>query len=404
MGQRPARTWPGELARALKVLAEEEPDADLAALAAQVGRFMLFSGQKDLALERLEQALDIAERLALPETLSQAFNSKGVLLTSSGRAIEGLGLVRNALEIALQHDKPSAALRAYYNLADLSVQVDQAEESSQIAREGLAFARRVGNRYWEWSFLGFAYPLFLLGDWNEVVAREAGLPNDDWTRVRIAFTTLLTPLVPVRVHRGELDEAQELTRFFADLETSADMQELAQVRLAEASLHFAAGRPDLALSCAQAALEAGASMGIAFEAVKEAVVIAVDSALALDDVDHATELLDMVDSLPVGHSPRYLRAQSARFRARLAARAGDRSAAQTSFESAIEMFRALGYPFSLGVVLLEQAEWLAAAGDGTPAGVLLAEAGDIFASLGARPWSGRVLLAQTPAPDIGLPG
>ena len=61
--------------------------------------------------------------------------------------------------------------RAYYNLADLMVQMDRAHESAELARDGLALARSVGNRYWEWSFLGFAYPLFALGDWDDVVAR-----------------------------------------------------------------------------------------------------------------------------------------------------------------------------------------------------------------------------------------
>jgi tetratricopeptide (TPR) repeat protein len=137
---------------AFALLSQEEPDADLAALAAQIGRFMHFAGQGHLALERLERALEIAELLSLPETLAQALNTKGVVLFARGRKTEGLALLRKGLEIALEHDKPSAALRAYYNLADLTVQIDRAPESAQLAEDGLALARRLGNRYWEWSF------------------------------------------------------------------------------------------------------------------------------------------------------------------------------------------------------------------------------------------------------------
>jgi tetratricopeptide (TPR) repeat protein len=115
---------------------------------------MHFAGQGHLALERLERALEIAELLSLPETLAQALNTKGVVLFARGRKTEGLALLRKGLEIALEHDKPSAALRAYYNLADLTVQIDRAPESAQLAEDGLALARRLGNRYWEWSFLG----------------------------------------------------------------------------------------------------------------------------------------------------------------------------------------------------------------------------------------------------------
>src|SRR5262249_7361415 len=80
--------------RAFAVLNREEPDADLAALAAQLGRFMFFAGQGELAADRLESALEIAERLSLSETLSQALNTKGLVLCSRGRFAEGIGLLR----------------------------------------------------------------------------------------------------------------------------------------------------------------------------------------------------------------------------------------------------------------------------------------------------------------------
>ena len=51
---------------------EEEPDADLASLAAQLGRFMFFGGQSELAKQRIEARSTMAEALGLPETLSQA--------------------------------------------------------------------------------------------------------------------------------------------------------------------------------------------------------------------------------------------------------------------------------------------------------------------------------------------
>src|SRR3989442_14107205 len=66
--------------RALGALSLDKPAEDLAALAAQVGRFMYFAGQTDLALQRIETALDIAEGLALPEVLSQALNTKGIIM------------------------------------------------------------------------------------------------------------------------------------------------------------------------------------------------------------------------------------------------------------------------------------------------------------------------------------
>jgi hypothetical protein len=119
------------------------------------------------------------------------------------------------------------------------VQADRAQEAAQLTEDGLALARRVGNRYWEWAFLGLAYPLWALGDWDSVVGREAGLPDEDWARARLAFATFLTTIVPVRVNRGELEEARRSARLLAELETSADLQEQAQGHFAEATLLLA---------------------------------------------------------------------------------------------------------------------------------------------------------------------
>ena len=379
--------------RAFAVLSEEEPDADLAALAAQIGRFMFFAGQGDLALERLDRALEIAEMLLLPETLAQALNTKGIVLFARGRTTEGMGLTRNALEIALEYDKPSAALRAYYNLADQTVQMDQARESAEFARDGLTLARRVGNRYWEWALLGFAYPLFALGEWDEVVARENDLPDEDWVQARIAFAALLTAIVPVRLHRGQLEEAQRSTRLFAELGASADVQEQSQLHLAEANLLLVDGRNAEALRSAEASLQTRHAIGISYEAVKESFVVAVEAALALGDVNRAEELLVLVDTLPPGRSPQFLQAHSSRFRARLAARRADPEEADRLFKRAGGLFREIAFPFYLAVTLLEHGEWLFAQDRGEEAQPLLAEARDIFERLEAGPWLERVTAA-----------
>jgi tetratricopeptide (TPR) repeat protein len=312
-----------------------------------------------------------------------------------------MALVRNALQVALEHDKPSAALRAYYNLADCVGQTDRLEESAELAHDGLELARRVGNRYWEWSFLGFAYPSFARGDWAQVVAREDDLPIEDWTRVRIAFATLLTALVPTRVHRGEVDAARRFRDLFAELEASADLQEQAQVHFAEATLDFADGRFGEALQNALASLDTKEANGIAYEAVKDAFVVAVEAALALDDVDRAEELLRVVDELPPGHRPRFLQAHSLRFRGRMAARREDAEQAEHNFASAVALFRELGLPFCLAVTLVEQGEWLSTQTRLDEVVVVAGEASEIFERLEAAPWLERVARTLSPSLEPG---
>ena len=373
--------------RALEVLSQEEPDADLAALAAQLARFMFFSGQHDVALQRVETALELAEALLLPETLSQALNTKALLLFAHHRTTEALALLRTALDVAVEHDKPSAALRAYYNVADIVSQTDRYEEAADLLRSGLELARKVGNRYWECEFLGHGYAFFCLGDWDEVLARQAALPAEDRSRARRAFVTLVTSIGLVKAHRGQVDDADRDVRFVAELMSTEDQQERAQHGFAQASVLLAQGDAAGALAAAETAFAAREAIGIPFEAVKEAFVVAVDAALQLDDVGKAEELLATVDALPPGSVPQFLRAHVSRFRARL-----ERERADDLFKGAAGLFRELALPFYLAVTELEHAEWLAAQGRPEEAQPLLAEAREIFERLEAKPWLERVAL------------
>jgi tetratricopeptide (TPR) repeat protein len=177
---------------------------------------------------------------------------------------------------------------------------------------------------------------------------------------------------------------------FAELEASADQQEQAQVRFAEAALHLAEGRNAESLLSAEAAFEKRHVLGVGFEAVKESFVVAVEAALALEDLSRADALLTVVEALPAGAATPFLHAQSSRFRARLASRRGDADEAERLFKRATGAFRELGIPFYLAVSLLEQGEWLGSRNRADEAEPPLAEARDVFESLQARPWLERV--------------
>jgi class 3 adenylate cyclase/tetratricopeptide (TPR) repeat protein len=371
---------------AFQVLAQEGADADLAALAAQIGRFMFFHGDLALALDRVETALDMAEALSLPEVLSQALNTKAIILSAYGRPREGLTLLRYALEVALEHDKPSSALRAYYNLADSLARADRFDEAAETARDGLALARRVGNRYWEWSFMAQMYAPFALGDWDEVLAMRSQLPEVEWSQARLAFAGLPVTWLQIQVHRGQLDEARALISMLAELESSADVQERIQYTCGKGRFLLAESRPSDALTAAETALRERETIGTSSEAVKEAFTIAVEAALQLDDVDKAQELIAIVEGLPPGRSPQLMQAQVARFRAALAARRGDAEEAERLFKRAAGRFRELSVPFYLAVSELEHAEWLDAQGRGEEAEPLLSEARATFDRIGAVPW------------------
>jgi class 3 adenylate cyclase/tetratricopeptide (TPR) repeat protein len=375
---------------AFNVLVEDEPDEDLAVLAAQVGRFMFFAGQPERAAERIETALDLAEALSLPEVLSQALTTKGIIITSRGRRREGLALVRYSLDLAREHDKPSAALRAGFNLAELFAQADRYPEAADTVREGLAFARKVGNRYWEWAFLGQVYPFFAVGAWDELLEMIEQLPKEQWLEARQAFTSVLTSGVTAAAHRGRLDDAHDTVLMLEELTESGDFQERSAIACGKALLCLVDERPAEALAFAERSMEAVEMMGVAQEYVKEAYFIAGEAALTLGDVAKVEELIAMIEALPPGRTSQFLQGHCLRLRARLAALRGDLDEVERLFKRAAARFRELGVPFYLGVTVLEHGEWLAAHDRADEAGALLAEAREVFAALEAAPWQVRV--------------
>jgi class 3 adenylate cyclase/tetratricopeptide (TPR) repeat protein len=370
---------------AFELLAQEEANADLATLAAQLGRFMHFAGHLDVPMQRLEVALEIAESLMLPEVLVQALTTKAIVLTSHGRWNEALALLRFALETALEHDKPSAGLRASYNLADQLAQGDRYGESAETVRGALAQARRVGNRYWELSFLGQLYPFFALGEWDEAVAMMAALPLDEWEQVRGAFAGFPMIQGAIQSNRGRLDDAGQTLRRFETMAESADVQERASYGSALARLLLAQGQPREALEAAERTFDTRQFFGYGAETVKEGFVTACEAALALDEREKLNELVSLVDALPPGRATHFLRAHLLRFRAHLVH--GDES--DRFFRGSLGLFQELTMPFPLAVVQLEYAEWLADAGRADDATPLLAEALATFERLGATPWVDR---------------
>jgi len=375
---------------AYAVLSQEEQDADVAWLAAQLGRLLYFMGRTDEALARIEFALDIAEGLRLPEVMSQAMNTKGLVLATKGRFEEGLVLLRRSLEIALEHDLTAAAVRAYNNLGAAAGQADRFEEVLDLGRKGLELARRTGDRMWETSFMiGDTGELASLGRWDEAVQRldHVDLYDVEFTDI---VRTGISALVPVFVHRGELERAREIFDVMADMESSQDVQVRAVFRVTQASLLRAEGRNTDALAAAEEAFGTRTQFGIRAGHVKEALVEAVEAAFALGDLGKVEELLGVIEGLRLGELTPYVQAQGARFGARLAAARGETDRVEPGFEAAARQFADLSMPFARAVTLLEHGEWLTSQARVSEAGPMFEQAHTTFEELRAVPWLQRL--------------
>src|SRR6266542_4113031 len=385
--------------QAFETLKSEEPDEDLAMFAAQLARLLFFSGHPDRALERVEIALVIAESLGLPEVLSQALNTKGVVMQSRGRGNECVALMEFALKIALENDLSSAALRAFYNLADRCIQTDRHQDGVEYVQRGLALARKIGNRLWEWQMLGQFYPFIALGHWDEALEMIGSIPEERLGEVRSVFSNIPMGLSIIHLNRGELSGAAKVFDLLSEVEASADVQERASLAVANGMRARAEGRHGDALKAAERAFVDREFLGFGSETIKEAFVLATESALTLGDATKAEELLTIVEEVPPGRLPPFLDAQAKRFRARLAEQRGADGLDEQLFKAATGVFRELATPFSMATTLLEHGQWLVAQGRVSEAKGLLDEAREIFARLKATPWLERVEQASSAWPE-----
>jgi class 3 adenylate cyclase/tetratricopeptide (TPR) repeat protein len=372
--------------RAHTVLSGEEPDPDLAFVAAQLGRFLAISGRLEEAIAPLEEALELAEHLELQEIYSQGLSSRAIGLHSRGRHQEAGALLRHALEVALAHGFIGAAQRAYNNLAVVLEARDRFAEAIEVSEQGLALARRTGDRLRELTWLsGGIVDLVATGRWDDALAQaEEVMGTPDLSSLQSAAIGL-ADLMPVFLGRGLAQEARSHLESMP-IGPTENPESRASHNLARIRLLRAEGRPADALDVAQEVLTTAGRLGLTHAVIKRALVEAVECSLELGDTAKAEELLAVVQRARPGQVTPILRGHAARLAARLAAIRGEMDTVESGFLAAEQGFRDLGTPFDLGVALLEHGEWLVARGRADEAAPLVAEAREILTQLEATPW------------------
>jgi class 3 adenylate cyclase/tetratricopeptide (TPR) repeat protein len=374
------------LERAFSVLAAGEQDEGLAAVAAELARLGYFRGELELAEERVLLAIDIAQRLWLPETLSHALNTAGLIAGEKGRVEYGFALLERALRLALDNDLPPAALRAYNNVGNVLDELDRYEEMIDLHERSLALARKVGARSHEWGLAAeYAFALLRTGQWDECADVLAALPEE---ALPVGAATGVAAELAVR--RGRLADARAL---LAAEERTVDLsvaQARAGYRMIEAQVLNAEGEHTRALAAATEALDTLGLIRISAH-TKSSFVEALTAAHALADAEAVRGLLARIEAIPRGMLPPTLAAHSLRFRALLGEEPDQR------FRSASAMLREYRLVPEAALVQLDHAEWLLSQGRAAEAEPLRAEAREVFSRIGAAPW-----LERADALDPGL--
>ena len=373
---------------AFETLKEDEPDADVAMLAAQLGRIQFFEGHLDEATEAVDFALDVAESLWLPETISEAMNTKGLIAASRGRPEESLALIKRSLEIALENDAPGAAIRAYINLANEMFERDRFEDSDPLDLEALALCRRIGWTGLEWFVqIHIASHHWLVGEWDELFGMMNDAPSaEEEPAVRSGIEGIAYWAILAAIHRGEIDDAMRFFGVWDDYGDSADVQVRSIYDVLRATIANATGDHGAALQHARDAFDVAGALSTRHTSIKFAFIEAVEAGMALGDREAADRFLSIVEGWSPGSVTPFIRAMTDRFRARLdpdPPRRRDGSSGRRGCSESSERRSTWRAPSSnTGSGSL--------AGRADDAEPLLAEARETFERLGANPWLDRL--------------
>ncbi|MHB8399813.1 MAG: adenylate/guanylate cyclase domain-containing protein [Candidatus Limnocylindrales bacterium] len=192
--------------------ADLAPDPVYVALEAQLARACFLRDQNERALEVSERVLAAAERGDLQAILADVLVTKGTALANIGRTREGMGVIEIGERLAGANGLSRTALRGLNNRLIALTDFDP-RAARDAALDGLALARRIGDRKWMLQFLsGSAFGAFLLGEWDEAVGiGQTILAEDPEPADRLLPFYLITL---TRAARGEpiVGAADEIAR------------------------------------------------------------------------------------------------------------------------------------------------------------------------------------------------
>jgi tetratricopeptide (TPR) repeat protein len=345
------------------------------ALNGQLAR-TLYVNDSDRALGILETVLAAAEHAALIPLIADSLTTKGSLLSTLGRTVEGLALLRAGQELAEANGLLSTVARALGNRANFE---PQPRAAFQIALDGVAIARRLGIRRMEITAVGNGSETAVrLGEWDWVanegsalLGAQLDLPD------RISFLTAV--VIPVRLYRGE-----PVADWFEEVERSGAVVAESEILGAVAIGHFVAGRFAEAMDTwfRQAHIDPLNAPYV--------MAMAARAALWSRDPARATEAIEGLEATGL-HRPE-VDADRVALRAGMAALEGDTADALVRYRAALATWRSLGLVWDEALCAIDMATLL---DPGEPDVRAAADASRaILTRLGARPFLDRLEAAM----------
>ena len=152
--------------RALALLPDDEENEERASLLAWLARTRFLRGRFRDALEDGRQALSATIAAGDRCGEGEVRNTLGMTHVALGHVDEGLGELRQAVEIARETDDIDGLGYAYSNLSDMLSVAGRTRDALAMAQEGLSeIPRRIGRTH-DWMMLTVAQMAFEAGEWD----------------------------------------------------------------------------------------------------------------------------------------------------------------------------------------------------------------------------------------------
>ena len=353
-------------------------DPALVALHSQLARAFMFTGDPRRSVEMADRALEVAEHGDLVALLADTLITKGSSLGDLGRIQEGIGAIETGERLARSAGLVSTLLRGLNNRTVYQGEIDPVA-TLEASDEGLALARRMGQRFWTFNFaVGIGFCCFRFGDWSRAAAvLDEALADDPDPEDRIP---LLANAALMPAFRGA-DVGGILSEIASLIGTNADRNLVAALRDASGAAALGAGRLDDAVVEYREAAELSANAG----ATDERLLAARAAFWGGNAPGAAAELVEIEAS---GYRAPAVEARTATIRAGLAASEGRRAEALGLYRDALRRWQDLGMVWDEVLTSIDMATLLDPAEPEVRAAA--ASAREVLTRLGAKPFLARL--------------
>jgi class 3 adenylate cyclase/tetratricopeptide (TPR) repeat protein len=204
-GQREGMTR--HLKRARQLVAAEAPSPSKAWVLAQASRYLMLTGEREVAIQVGSEALAMADALSLDEVRVHVLNNIG---TSRCFNLDfgGIEDLERSIEIAKAINSPDLG-RAYNNLSTVLALLGHVERSRELRCQAAKTAEKFGNRRQaRFSWAVVFYDEYSLGNWHNFVTQAlAFLEESERLGGSYHDAFFLSTLAVIAAARGQDTEA-----------------------------------------------------------------------------------------------------------------------------------------------------------------------------------------------------